>query len=360
MTAIRTKRRAKALVTAAVALGFSTFAGSSAQATGPSALPTARSATSGIPAVVDPVADLGRHAAGPEETWFDSVYITSSVKANGQEFGLQVHTRIIPNRTENAYRWTFSVINKTTGWYKDYDAMVEPEDYRWSEGKLDIKAPGLSWTGDSARQSVQVETPWGGLDVEMTPTGPAMNYASTGVFNLVDGVPNYEFALPEMRTSGTLVVDGKKHRVRGTSWLDRQWGEMPLSLTRWTWMNLNMPNGDKVAIWDTVGSRTKDSWATVLHPDGSYDVVDVEPLAQSASRRWTSPATHQTYPTRWRVSIPALRSELDVRVTGNPDQEIETPDGSGYLEAASAFTGTYNGKKVRGENYVEMTGEWPS
>lgn len=232
--------------------------------------------------------------------------------------------------------------------------------YYQSICKLDIKAPGLSWTGGSARQSVRVETPWGALDVDMTPTGPAMNYASTGVFNLVDGVPNYEFALPEMRTSGTLVVDGKKHRVRGTSWLDRQWGEMPLSLTRWTWMNLSMPNGDKVALWDTVGSRTKDSWATVLHPDGSYDVVDVEPLVRSASRPWTSPATNQTYPTRWRVSIPALRSELDVRITGNPDQEIETPDGSGYLEAAAAFTGTYDGKKVRGENYVEMTGEWPS
>ncbi|SFI10143.1 hypothetical protein SAMN05216275_101149 [Streptosporangium canum] len=49
-----------------------------------------------------------------------------------------------------------------------------------------------------------------------------------------------------------------------------------------------------------------------------------------------------------------------MRVTGNPDQEIETPDGSGYLEAAAAFTGKYNGRKVSGENYVEMTGEWNS
>jgi hypothetical protein len=141
--------------------------------------------------------------------------ITSFVKTNGQEFGLQVHTRILPNRDETAYRWTFPVINKITGWYKDYDAMVEPKDYRWSAGKLDIKAPGLSWTGDSVRQSVQVQTPWGALDVQLAPTGPAMNYASTGVFELADGVPNHEFALPEMRTSGTLVVDGKKHQVSG-------------------------------------------------------------------------------------------------------------------------------------------------
>ncbi|SMC90741.1 lipocalin family protein [Lentzea albidocapillata] len=354
MPSILARRRVAALVAATATLAFSAVVSSSVQAVS-SAAPTA---TSGIPALVDPAADLGRHAPGPQQTWFDSIYFTSSVRANGQEFGLQVHTRILPNRDEAAYRWTFSVINKTTGWYRDYDAMVEQKDYRWSEGKLDIKAPGLSWTGDAVRQSVQVETPWGSLDVQLAPTGPAMNYASTGIFNLADGVPNYEFALPEMQTSGTLVVDGRKHQIRGTSWLDRQWGEMPTSLLRWTWMNLGMPNGDKIAIWDTIGAESKDSWATVLHPDGSYDVVDVEPVAQGASRQWTSPATGQTYPTRWRIRIPALQTELDVRVTGNPDQEIQTPDGGGYLEATAAFTGKYNGKNVRGENYVEMTGEW--
>ncbi|MCA2211525.1 hypothetical protein LDL48_01405 [Wangella sp. NEAU-J3] len=278
--------------------------------------------------------------------------------AGRQEFGLQVHTRVVPNRDEATYRWTFSVINKTTGWYRDYDAMVEPGDYRWSEGRLDITAPGLSWTGDARRQSVRVATPWGALDVQLVPTGPAMNYAAAGVFNLVDGVPNYEFALPAMRTSGALVVGGRRHQVRGTSWVDRQWGEMPPSLTRWTWMNLTMPGGDKVAIWDTIGAATKHSWATVLHPDGSYDVVHVEPLARGASRPWTSPATGQVYPTRWRIRMPALDSELDVRVTGNPDQEIQTPDGGGYLEAAATFAGRYQGRTVRGENYVEMTGEW--
>src|SRR5687768_9146611 len=106
MPAIRTKGRAAALVTAA-ALALCTFAGSSAQAAAPSAPPAApsappaaRSATSGIPALVDPAADLGRHASGPQPTWFDSIYFTGSVKADGQEFGLQVHTRILPNRDE--------------------------------------------------------------------------------------------------------------------------------------------------------------------------------------------------------------------------------------------------------------------
>lgn len=364
MPTSRNRRRAAGLVTAG-ALVLGALAGYSAQAASPSAPSEARtttaSATSGIPAAIDPEADLGGHAPGPEPTWFDSIYFTSSVQANGHDFGIQAHTRVLPNAGEDEYRWTFAVTDKTTGWHKDYEAIVDEDDYRWTEDKLDIKAPGLSWTGDSARQKVRMTTPFGSLDVQLVAKGPALNYASTGVFTLVD-VPAYEFALPEMRTSGTLEIGDEKHAIRGTSWLDRQWGEMPMNLQQWSWMNLDMPNGDKIAVWDAVGAETQHSWATVLHRDGSYDVVEVEPLARHASRPWTSPESGQTYPTRWRIRIPALRTELTVNVVGTPAQEIEaptTPDG-GYYEAAAEFHGTYHGEKVRGENYVELNGSWRS
>ncbi|MER7057918.1 lipocalin family protein [Streptomyces sp. NPDC000351] len=361
MTTSRNRRRVAGLATAG-ALVLGTLVSYSAQAASPSTTPkggsAAASTTSGIASIVDPAADLGRQAPGPEQAWFDSIYFTSSVKAKGHDFGIQVHTRVLPNMGQVENRWTFAVTDKTTGWHKDYEAVVEPDDYRWTEGKLDIKAPGLSWTGDSTRQEVRVVTPFGALDVEMVPTGPALNYGSTGVFDLVN-VPAYEFALPEMRTSGTLVIGDEKHAIRGTSWLDRQWGEMPEDLARWTWMNLAMPNGDKIALWDAVGAKSENSWATVLHPDGSYDVVEVEPLARDASEPWTSPETGQTYPTRWHISIPHLRTELSMRVIGTPAQEVETqtPEG-GYMEATAVFDGTYNGKKVRGENFVEMNGNW--
>ncbi|WP_206302314.1 MULTISPECIES: lipocalin family protein [unclassified Streptomyces] len=308
--------------------------------------------------MTDPETDLGRHTPGPEPTWSDSLYFTSSVKADGHDFGIQVHTRVLPNAGQ--YRWTFAVTDKNTGWYEYYAAGVDEDDYRWTESKLDIKAPGLSWTGDSARQQVQLSTPFGSLDVQLVANGPALKYASTGVFTLVD-VPTYQFALPEMRTSGMLEIGDEKHAIKGTSWLDRQWGAMPKSLRRWSWMNLAMPNGDKVAVWDMVGEETTDSWATVLHRDGSHDVVEVEPLARHASRLWTSPETGQTYPTRWRLRIPSLDTELTVTVVGTLGQELTSPTpAGGYLEAAAEFHGTYNGKEVRGENYVELSGNWRS
>ncbi|XXR65726.1 lipocalin family protein [Sorangium sp. So ce388] len=106
---------------------------------------------------------------------------------------------------------------------------------------------------------------------------------------------------------------------------------------RWTWMNLNMPSGDALAIWDIVNHETEESWATVLHRDGTHEVVEVEPMADGADEIWTSPTTGQKYPARWRVTIPELRAKLTVRITGTPGQELAL-DGNGRMEAAADFT----------------------
>ncbi|AUX44543.1 uncharacterized protein SOCE26_060070 [Sorangium cellulosum] len=95
--------------------------------------------------------------------------------------------------------------------------------------------------------SVALTVPWGSLDVVLEPQGPVLNYNGTGEFVLL-GETNYEFAFPDMRTTGNLTIEGESLRVAGRSWLDRQWGwtsEMPSR--RWTWMNLNSPNGDASA-----------------------------------------------------------------------------------------------------------------
>jgi predicted secreted hydrolase len=119
-------------------------------------------------------------------------------------------------------------------------------------------------------------------------------------------------------------------------------------------MNTTLSNGDQVAIWDILDNRAQNSWATVLRPNGSYEVVAVRPLATGAGRFWTSPVTRNTYPTRWRLDIPALGARLSVVVTRPRGQEFR----DGHVEAAATVTGSYKGRKVTGTTYVEMTGDW--
>ena len=309
----------------------------------------------GIPTMVDPDADLGSKPAGPETRWADSIYFTSQVKAGGHDIGLLVHTINVPQGFGRLV--SFAVTDVTTGWYKNYMLGVDPEDYHWSSTGLDISAPGLKWTGNAEKMSVSLTVPWGSLDVTLTARGPVLYYGGTGVFPIL-GDTNYEYALPDMRTTGTLTIDGKAQRVTGRSWLDRQWGPTPDDPSlHWTWMNLNLPNGDAVAIWDTLTDTGENSWATVMHRDGSHEIVAVEPVAERADQFWASPTSGQVYPTRWRIKIPALRANLTVDLTGTDNQELAQGD-NGRLEATAAFTGTYQNTNVSGKNYVEMIGNW--
>ncbi|MEU2288351.1 lipocalin family protein [Streptomyces sp. NPDC013178] len=344
-----------AALTAAALLGGTVIP--AAQAAGQEGSASPATTNAGIPATVDPDTDLAAHTPGKETLWNDSIYFTSSVKAGGHDFGVLVHTIHFPNADKRAL--AVSVTDKTTGWYKKHEAAYTKDDYAWSTGGLDIRTPDLTWTGNAHTMHIEANTPWGSLKLQFTAKGPALKYAGTGSFPLL-GDLQYEFALPALDTTGSLTVNGTTHKVSGETWLDRQWGPVSLAdpTMHWTWMNLSLPNGDKLAIWDAVNSKEENAWATVLHPDGSYDLAAVKPLAEDAHRFWTSPTSGNSYPTRWRVEIPSLKTRLSVRITGTDGQELTGGFGVSRMEATASFTGTYQGKKVSGENYVEMPGNW--
>jgi len=129
---------------------------------------------------------------------------------------------------------------------------------------------------------------------------------------------NYEYALPNMKTAGSVVVDGKRYQVDGVSWFDRQWGQMAPSFwahKQWSWMGISLDNGDRISLWDIIDGDKEHAFATLLHPDGRHEIVDVEPLAQGATSIWTSAASGHRYPTDWVVSIPTLKARLRVEPT---------------------------------------------
>lgn len=311
-------------------------------------------ASKGIPSQVDPVSDLNAHTAGTEAGWIDSIYFTSQVKMNGHDVGLLVATGRTPGSGGSV---TITFTDQTTGVYKSYQSFVSESDYVWDVGKLNIKIPGLTWTGDSHAMSVQATTPWGSFNLNQQVTGPALNYVGSGVWPMLGATQN-EFAYPHILTTGTVTLEGQMQQVSGESWLDRQWGGLPATRFRWTWMDISLSTGDHLAIWDVVGSTRENAFVTVLHPDGSYELAAVKPLAEDADQIWVSPSSGNSYPTRWRVEIPSLKAVLGVTYTGPQNQELNSSGFPSRMEITAAVTGTYESQPVVGKTYVEMVGEW--
>lgn len=305
-----------------------------------------------IPAVVKPAADLAAQVPGPELTWIDSIFIAGHVRGGGHNFGIIIHLLVFPNADQR--KLFVGLTDTSTGWYRNYSATVPLAEGTWSRNGLQITMPGLTWTGSARRMRLKATTPWGSLKARFTPEGPVLNYSGIGLAKLL-GDLDHEYAFPTMRTVGTLTAEGRTRRVSGVSWLDRQWGPVPVTdpSMRWTWMNIALSNGNQLAIWDILDNTAQQSWVTVQRPDGSYELAAVRPLAASASEFWTSPVTHKVYPTRWRIDIPTLGARL--RVVARPKgQEFH----DGHVEATAAVTGTDNGRRVTGTTYVEMTGDW--
>jgi predicted secreted hydrolase len=201
--------------------------------------------------------------------------------------------------------------------------------------------------------------PEGSLDLQLNAEGPVLYDNGTGLFPLLGG-SSYYYSLPNVKTSGTLTLGGETNKVTGTSWLDRQWGTWDWTqVDRWTWMAVQLDNGESINLWDLFGTQGEQHWATVLHRDGSESVVSVAPLAKDAADFQTSPTTGQRYAGKWTVRIPSLQTTLTVTATPTL-QEIQAhvPFSPGINEAASTVTGIYQGRPVVGQAYVEQLGIW--
>ncbi len=331
-------------------------AGAAAQA---SSLTLTSSPPSGrFPAEVDPGPDLASQTTALKTSWFDSIFIVGQLHAAGHDFGYEVH--VLQQPDDDLRHQVIAVTDSTSGWFKSDGANLAADELQWDDQSLQLYTPQVSWTGDLEHQKITATTPWGALDLDLEPQGPVLYYAGTGSFALL-GARQFQYALPRMRTTGTLTADGRAWEVTGDSWLDRQWGAMPgLRTNRWTWMNMTLSNGDAIALWDAGsvdGTTARESWATVLHPDGTHELVPVTPLAEGASRHWHSLRGSYVFPTQWTVAIPSRQATLTVTATVL-EQEVPGLGPTSAYEGAATVSGTYQGEQVDGRTYIEQVGNW--
>jgi len=85
--------------------------------------------------------------------------------------------------------------------------------------------------------------------------------------------------------------------------------------------------------------------------------MEVTDFQIESTGTWTSTESKATYPNRWKLVFPLLDLKLNV-VPLLADQELRTSRSSkvSYWEGAVAVTGTKQGKPIKGQGYVELTG----
>ena len=305
--------------------------------------------------------ELEKDLLWKKEYNINSWFIIGHAESENHTLNFLFHLMLMNNEGQPpVMQSVVSITDETTGWYYGDDIVLPVSDIEISEDNLNIKLPNGSMSGNLENMTFKAQIPNGSIDVIAKPVGFPIYNAGTGYFPLLD-MKVHQYSIPTLETIGSITIEGRTYEINGTSWFDRQWQNQGKEIIgHWTWMDLNLDNGDRLSLWDVVDDATniETAWATVLHLDGTQSVVAVEPFRKGESNYWTSEKSKQTYPTHWVVKIPEYDACLEVTPAPAEQEIVSVVPPLNKYEAASKVKGTYKGKEVNGYCYVELVGYW--
>ena len=160
------------------------------------------------------------------------------------------------------------------------------------------------------------------------------------------------YALPRLAAQGQLRLAGRTHEVRGSAWLDREWGSSALGegVRGWDWFGLQLDDGRDLMLYRLRrddGTTDPFSAGSVVALDGTRTPLAVGDFTIEPRGTWRAP-DGVTYPARWRLRVPGHGLDLEVAPL-LADQELRLA--VRYWEGAVAVSGS-----VTGRGYAELTG----
>ena len=309
-------------------------------------------------------ADYGSHPDYQTEWWY---YTGNLRSADGRRWGYQLtffRRGLVASSPQRASKWA------TRDVYFAHFAVTDSAGKRFYAtaqaargGEIGVAGATAdpyrvfvnNWEASGSGDNVQLRAVADSMsiDLRLQAAKPLTLQGDRGYSPKSTGVGNatYYYSFTRMKTSGTIVVDGRPASVEGLSWFDHEWGTNPLGPQQkgWDWFGLHLEDGRDLMIGQI---RREDGGVDII---GSITGVDstvpeyyLEDVQLTTLDTWTSPRTSIQYPSRWRLEIPAANLDLTIQPL-IPDQELDV--GLVYWEGAVEVRGD-----VAGEGYVELTG----
>ncbi len=229
---------------------------------------------------------------------------------------------------------------------------------------LDVRTAGWSARLEDGVIRLRADAGKFGYDLSLRPAKPPVLNGPGGRDSKgpEPGQASYYYSITRMETGGTLMVDGKPRPVRGTAWMDHEFGSSQLGPDQvgWDWFSLQLSDGSEVMLYSMRtrgGGVDPSSGGTFVHPDARTEWFGRDDASVTATATWKSPRSGGTYPSAWRIEIPSRRLSLRVEPLVR-DQELSTGATTGvtYWEGAVRVTGEREGRRVEGSGFVELTG----
>ncbi|NNF27281.1 MAG: carotenoid 1,2-hydratase [Gemmatimonadetes bacterium] len=178
-----------------------------------------------------------------------------------------------------------------------------------------------------------------------------------------EGRASMYYSYTDLRTSGTVEVDGQARAVTGTSWMDHEFSSDPLEEAQvgWDWFSLRLNDGRAVMAFQLRDSTGAPGFRhlTVTRPgeEDSYPDAGAWSLTPRTSPEstWESPETEAIYPVGWTVQLQGGEGPWTVAAMESAAENVSKRiPGLFYWEGPVEVTDAEGA--VIGRGYLEMTG----
>ncbi len=317
--------------------------------------------------------DHGSHEDFKTEWWYYTGHMqTESNKKFGYELtffrhGIEHDSSLKTKEDRNVYLAHFALTDETGGKFKYFEKLSRsglPVAFARSD-ILSVQNQGWSVEQLGDRFVLRADGDKSGIRLLLSPAKKPIIHGKDGVSQKASckGCASHYYSLTRLKTEGLVYVDGKPERITsGWSWMDHEFGSNQLTAEQigWDWFSVQLENNTELMLYvmrRRDGSLDKNSSGTIIGADGRAIHLAKDDFKISSTSKWTSPNSNGVYPMGWTVEVPNHQIKLNV----NPvlkDQELLTKRSTGvtYWEGAAEVSGTVEGKAVKGESYVEMTG----
>jgi predicted secreted hydrolase len=233
-----------------------------------------------------------------------------------------------------------------------------------NEGSTFIFLNDWSASMGTDRHSLTVTSDRFSYDLSLTPEKPPVMHGMAGYSlkgSTADRASCY-YSFTRLNTKGKLSIGEKVFEVKGSAWMDHEYGTAVLEseLRGWDWFSLQLSDQTEVMAFvlrKKKGGIGAASSATIVGDQGQSNYIRHSDFILTVLDTWKSPYSKAVYPAGWRLQVyPGM---IDLNIHPNlADQEMRTLNSTGeiYWEGSVSVTGTKAGKPVTGKGYVELTG----
>ena len=221
----------------------------------------------------------------------------------------------------------------------------------------------IQWEGDG--QKLEAVDERFSLRFTLHPEKPLVIHGENGVSQKAAGAghASHYISFTRLDAQGEIDLKGKKFEVTGLAWMDHEFFTHQLEAEQvgWDWLSLQLEDNSELMLFHIRrkdGSIDPYSAGTFVDAQGkSMHLRAADFVLEPAGAKWTSVATHATYPIEWKIAVPKLGIELEAR-TPLASQELagKTKLAPNYWEGAIQISGKHGGTSFGGVGYLEMTG----